>query len=458
MPLAQTAERVGPQFSIEPAGLLLAVPAKLTVPFDPELRAQWAQQDSECKVWLRDGAGWMSAEQVASSPEGVTVELRALTVAAAGINVRSLPIACFTTNTCLLAAACLAGANFCLKQLAAPTASAFTVNNLTVDGGFAYYLHSPAVNTFTIAKYNLTSATGETTLLPSLAATPTTGVFTRGRIAVGTNGEVWTGMVGYGNVRFSASAAPVRFDTLSTLQPAGVVIDDADRTSVVRLTRRTVPICEIEAGGSACNGSPGSVTGTSLTGQKPGSKAWDIAGVSASEGILARPTPSKADGTSPPALPWAFMGTTVGAGDFLFNATATRKADPCGASLTVNLDLNPAGFRHIACANNHVFDDGGRDYALGTTVVSSMASDDGVSAYIVDSARAELVQIHLEIEGGSSIRRIPLTSAAPGTPEHDRLLPRAIRFDKATKSLILVTRGLSTTGVPEFYRIDKLSF
>ena len=235
-------------------------------------------------------------------------------------------------------------------------------------------------------------------------------------------------------------------------------IDDADRSAVVRLTRRTVPICNVEVGGSACTGSPGSVTGTSLSGQKAGSKVWDIAGVTASEGIFARPTPSKADGTSPPSLPFAFMGTTVGVGDFLFNAVATRRADPCGAGLTVNFDLSPTGFRHIACANNHVFDDGGRDYALGTTVVSSMASDDGVSAYIVDSARAELVQIHLEIEGGNSIRRIPLTSAAPGTPEHDRLLPRAIRFDKATKSLILVTRGLSATSVPEFYKIDKLAF
>lgn len=455
VPLALTAERVGPQFSVEPAGLALAVPAKLTVPFDAELRAQWAQQDSDCKVWLRDGAGWTSAEQTASSPEGVTVELRSLTVAAAGVLVKPLQLSCVTMGTCTLLRDkdCLVGSNFCMRRLPPPTASAFTTNNLTVDNGFAYFLHSPAVNTFTVAKYNLASPTGETTLLTSLAATPSSPMVTKGRIAVGTNGEAWAGMVGYGNVRFSPAAAPFRFDSASTLQPAGVVIDDADRSAVVRLTRRVVPLCNLEAGGCT----PGSLTGISLTGQK-GALRWDIAGLSANELVFARPTPSKADGTSPPALPFAFMGTDHGVGDFVSGGVLTRKADPCGASLTVNFDLSPSGVRHVACANGHVFDDGGRDYALGTTVVSSMASDDELTAYVVDSARAELVQIHLVLEGGVQIRRLPLTTAAPGTPEHDRLLPRAIRFDKSTKSLVLVTRGLSTTGIPELYTISKLSF
>jgi hypothetical protein len=356
------------------------------------------------------------------------------------------------TNTCrIILNNCLEGDNFCLKRLVAPTASAFTTNNLTVDNGFAYFLHSPAVNTFTIAKHNL--ASGETTLLQSLTGTPTTAMSTRGRIAVGTNGEAWASMVGYGNVRFSPAAAPFRFDTSASVQPAGVVIDDADRSSVVRLTKRSVPICaNVEAG---CT--PGSLTGTSLTGQR-GADRWDIAGLTATETVFARPTPGKADGSSPPGLPFAFLGTSFGVGEFVSGAAATRKSDPCGTSLTVNFDITPAGVRHIACANNHVFDDGGRDYALGTTVVSSMASDDELSAYIVDSARAELVQIHLQVEGGLSIRRIALTSAAVGTPEHDRMLPRAVRFDKLTKSLVLVTRGLSDAGIPELYRIDRLAF
>ena len=446
VPLALTAERVGPQFSIEPAGLALAAPAKLTVPFDPTLRAEWAQADGDCKVWLRDGAGWTSAEQTAVSPEGVTVDVRTLTVAAAGISVKALSFSCAVTNSCpTTTSRCLSGANFCLTRLTPPTVSAFATNNLTVDNGFAYFVHSPAANTFTIAKYNLLSATGETTLLPSFNVTPSGPVSLRGRIALGTNGEAWASMVGYGNVRFRPGVTPSRFDAATTIQPAGVVINDADRTVIARLTRRGIPFsgCNLESGGC----------GFHLDGQTNGNLV-QIDTLTDTELVFARSRPGGG------AEPFAFIGTDKGVGAFAVGSGATRKADPCGASASVSVDLGPSGLRRIACNNGHVFDDDGKDYTLGV-VVSSMATDHATglsSAYIVDASRAELIQIHGGIEGGQEVKRYPLTSAAAGTPEHDRMLPRAIRFEKNTNTLVLVTRGIATNGIPEFYTIDNLGF
>src|SRR5215831_7472574 len=52
MPLPVTAVRCGPMFSIEPAGLQLAVPATLTLPFDETTVTEQLRFDDEVKVWV----------------------------------------------------------------------------------------------------------------------------------------------------------------------------------------------------------------------------------------------------------------------------------------------------------------------------------------------------------------------------------------------------------------------
>lgn len=444
VPLANTAERVGPQIAVEPAGLALAVPASLTVPFDAELRSQWEDVDGECKVWLRDGEGWKNVAQTASSPEGVTVPLSTFTVAAAGISVRPKVAVCRLDNSCPIAnGTCLENNGFCFTQLRSPSASVFTPQNLTVHNGYAYYLHSPGTNTLTVARYNLLSTTGETTLFQSLAATPSTPLSTRGRIAVTPSEDVWAGVVGYGNVRFRAASAAGRFDTATTLQPAGVVIDEANRDVLSRLTRRGAPLsqCNVEAGGC----------GFHLHGQV-GAALNEISFLSDNDLVFARSKPAGGSGD-----PFLFFGTETGTATFKATGSSSAKEDPCGNALTVNVDTTPSGFRYTACSNGHVIDNAGHDYALGITI-SSMAADDTFGVYVVDASRTEIIQLHPSLEGGATMRRLSLTAEPAGTLAHDRLLPRAIRFQKDPPSLVLMTRGTANNGIPDVYVVNNLLF
>ncbi len=86
-PLPATAVRCGANFAIEPAGLALAVPASLTLPFDEDAVTNQYRFDDEVKVWdLQDGA-WGQRLQTDSSKGSVTIELEALSGdVAAGVN------------------------------------------------------------------------------------------------------------------------------------------------------------------------------------------------------------------------------------------------------------------------------------------------------------------------------------------------------------------------------------
>jgi len=85
-PLPSTAVRCGPEFAIEPAGLKLAVPATLTLPFDSKAVEAQDRFADEVKVWALDGATWGRKLQTDSSDGQVTIQLDSLTIAAAGVN------------------------------------------------------------------------------------------------------------------------------------------------------------------------------------------------------------------------------------------------------------------------------------------------------------------------------------------------------------------------------------
>jgi ZU5 domain len=85
--LPKTAVRCGPEFTIEPAGLELAVPATLTLPFDESAVTTQDRFDDEVKVWiLGQDSTWGQQLQTDSAPGEVSVQLEALAVAAAGVN------------------------------------------------------------------------------------------------------------------------------------------------------------------------------------------------------------------------------------------------------------------------------------------------------------------------------------------------------------------------------------
>jgi ZU5 domain len=85
-PLPATAVRCGPMFAIEPAGLTLATPAALTLPFDETVVNDQNRFDDEVKVWVKNGDAWGQRLQTDDSPGLVTIDLDALQTVAAGVN------------------------------------------------------------------------------------------------------------------------------------------------------------------------------------------------------------------------------------------------------------------------------------------------------------------------------------------------------------------------------------
>ena len=85
-PLPATAVRCGPIIEIAPAGIQLAVAARLTLPFDENIVASYGSFDGEVKVWFRESDRWGQKLQVDSAEGSVTVELSTLGIAAAGVN------------------------------------------------------------------------------------------------------------------------------------------------------------------------------------------------------------------------------------------------------------------------------------------------------------------------------------------------------------------------------------
>jgi hypothetical protein len=85
-PLPATATACGPTFEILPAGLKLAVPASVTVPFDQAKVESSLRFEDEVKVWALDGDHWGQKLQTDSAESNVTFNLELLTDVAAGIN------------------------------------------------------------------------------------------------------------------------------------------------------------------------------------------------------------------------------------------------------------------------------------------------------------------------------------------------------------------------------------
>lgn len=85
-PLPATAVACGPTVEILPAGLKLAVPASVTLPFDQTKVESSQRFEDEVKVWVLDGDHWGQKLQTDSQESRVTINLDTLSDVAAGVN------------------------------------------------------------------------------------------------------------------------------------------------------------------------------------------------------------------------------------------------------------------------------------------------------------------------------------------------------------------------------------
>ncbi|MCB9616924.1 MAG: hypothetical protein H6721_33550 [Sandaracinus sp.] len=431
-PLAITAERIGPHVAIEPAELRFALPARLTVPFDPTLREAWSTPHEDCRVWLREGEGWARADALETTPEGVTVAIEAATVAAAGVLVTPRAPSCRLTGTCRDFNTCLGNGSLCLTQLPSPQVAPFETASATVEDGFLYFTHVPSPNQITLAKHDLLSRVSQTDLLATLTARPTGSVQPRGRIQITNTGDAWVGMVGFGNLRFRESAVG-RFDPTFSQLAAGVVVDDRTQSEVVRLTQ----------------------TRSSLLG-RVGSTSWVLGPLLSGERVFARS--ALMGRTTGGREDYVYLGTS--SGSFRFDARRAARPVASCRGLTVNVDADDETLV-AGCSDGTVEARIGSferpaTFSLGVTIGSMALTPDNV-LYVTDPSRAEIVRVLLLsafTEGPIVVEYLPLTDAEPGTREHDRMLPRAIRFDDDLDRLVLVTRGVAADGTPEIYSID----
>ncbi len=84
--LPKTAVSCGAGFDIAPAGLKLAVPATLTLPFNEDTVTDQNRFDDEVKVWVLQGSAWGQALQTDSTEGQVTIPLDVMTTVEPGVN------------------------------------------------------------------------------------------------------------------------------------------------------------------------------------------------------------------------------------------------------------------------------------------------------------------------------------------------------------------------------------
>ncbi|MEZ4464985.1 MAG: hypothetical protein R3F43_10925, partial [bacterium] len=416
-----------------PAGLALAVPARLTVPFDPDLRQGWDVPDSDCRVWFRDGEGWSNADQVGSTPAGVTIELSSLTTVAAGVFAVSRVPACQLRGDCPPSVGdqgCLVGETFCLTRLVPPPAPVIDFNSITVQDGQAWYLTSPALNQYAIVAYDLASTVGAATTSVALSGPPSRSVSTRGRVAVEPNGNAWLGLIGYGNVRFRSAASATRFDTASTLSPQGVVFLPEQR--IMRFT--------LENGAS----------GREVVGVVSNSRRFELEVSVADTPITVRDV--RQDGPANATLISSAVGVAASRSGLFPGPAAGRFNDVCGASSTLSATYEVSSRQQaVACQGDRVYNGISRQLAEPGHAISSLAMDNAQNVYVIDATIAQISRI--DAEGG--VTTVALSSAMPGTADYDRMLPRAIRYEPGFDMLVLFTRGNNASGAPDVFLIEQ---
>jgi hypothetical protein len=199
--LPELAERVGAQLEIGSDGDLLE-DAALSLPFDGGLVDRFGQGESDVKVWVRDGDGWLLVEADDASATSVTIPLASFTTAAAGVRVVSQPVACgtscdasadahFDAGSCATTGACI--------TRVVPEATSDSFNFAVTEVGRVGYL-SPTSSIMVIAvSHELTAGAavqGDVTTLSSSL---------RANFAFDKDGNLFAGLGSTGNVKFPAA-------------------------------------------------------------------------------------------------------------------------------------------------------------------------------------------------------------------------------------------------------------
>lgn len=485
-PLPATAERVGPQIRILPEGLVLAKPARLTVPMDRELRSAFEDPPEACKVWMRSGPGWKRVEPVATTPDSVTIETTSFATAAAGV-VLITKLAVCTDSTCAIprveTGSCTGPLGFCLssvpdppKPLQAVTTSSQHVGRIGTST-FLFYLELDN-GLVTPIRYDLdTSATFQYSRhTPQLG-----GPIRFSRVQPSADGSVWAMVAGYGFIRFTPGGGSAAFDT--ALEPEALVItkpSDFTPETVLRFSSLPIPGLPLRRF---------YVRGAERTARKlfdalytdsldayprvPGTR-WDTNGISGA-GLFMALTPEKlcignyifrpdgTDGTTCDPLfegfgPESLTPIESDVPTRAYIASSDRMLPEVGAVATQTYQRFTSDYYAVASPasspTKQVLRSTTGSAGAKTTLpygASSMAFDDLNVLYVVNTSRPEVTVVSF---GSAPTRTLRLTTAAEGTPEYTAMIPRKILQIPRKDELLLIVRG-QADGTKKLFRLRK---
>jgi len=281
--LPEAAQRVGPQFLLEPEGTMLAAPARWTLPVDRALEGLLAGQASELKVWVRDGDGWRLTEPVATTDTSVTIEIQPFTVAAAGIRVTRPAPACGPAG-CVALGACTDTAGFCVgafNDLPFPTfgnaaLSLFRPVSLANGSGETIVFAIPGTQRTTVGRLNLPANVAEfsTKAITSTQFFNETGIFSAGifgSLVRQVAGDANTALLGRFLLPTNGLQPNALTDVvapLSTSAPATALFTTPSRAAITLKDGRTLILRQAPNGASSfasdaffLRGTNGTVTG-----------------------------------------------------------------------------------------------------------------------------------------------------------------------------------------------------
>lgn len=461
VPLAPNSERIGPMFAIEPAGEALAMPALLTLPFAPRMRSALETTDESCRAWLFADGAWTNVSQVASTSASVTVRIERLSVATAGAFNIARPPLCLSLGGCGASRPsnrCRSQAGgFCLLELPAPRVRVPPdFRQISVENGVVSYLGNVATREFAVGHYNVFSPSFEQTVSRTFVPPGDLSTARRGGIEQPVfrdlEGGYWVGLQGYGNIHFPANATPIAYDTAPAIRDRvfGVVRGTAptrlyaEQISVaVIVGTPPISIYRLRATNLAAN-----FTATVAATSDPRSDFF-AQGDSRNTytAIVETGSLSAAGSVSFRALP---AGQRLGSEVSLAGLVASVQQSPNGSQIVAVVRSASAPTSVLRTRSFVSGSELWTETSVPGVAIDAVIENTGRMLSIT-SSRPEIL-VHT---AGGGVAGVLLTVAAMGTPEYNRLLPRALRLLPETNQLLLVTVGDQATG-PLFFLLSDL--
>ena len=176
----------------------------------------------DCRAWLRDGEAWTGVDQVSATPTSVTVPISQTTTIGAGVFLPSFAISCTSCKPPVTpTTTCVDGNKFCIEKIGkqhTPDRVGYT----SYKQGTLFWVPPKTSNSLVLSSFDLFSreALSDSGVLSNVTTPDPVG-----EVTIDKSGARWLGLGHFGNVRFTGTSIPTRFDFSTTTKAVGVVLN-----------------------------------------------------------------------------------------------------------------------------------------------------------------------------------------------------------------------------------------